>query len=482
MLYTKPVPAGAEIITHKGAPHARFKRRGKTVLAPLTEDSKRVHLLSAKWYGEYKDADGIDQCEPLSTDRTAAEQMLAALVRRAERIRCNVLTPAEDQMSDHQVAAISEHFGAYGEYLRAAGVTEKRIGESRHHLDTIAGDCSFARLLDLTREPFERWLAGRAAKDISARTRNAYRESLVAFANWCVNSEPPRLAVNPFAKVRKANVKADPRRPRRAMTEEELVRLLAVARRRPLEEAQTGRRGPRKGQLSASVKPGVRERLERVGWERALIYKTLVLTGLRKGELASLTVGQVHLDGPIAYAVLDAQDEKNREGSDIAIREDLADELRHWLADRLRRLQEKAGRNGEPVPLHLPAGTPLFNVPVKLYAILNRDLKAAGIPKRDDRGRSLDVHALRTTFGTLLSKGGVSLRTAQEAMRHSDPSLTANVYADPRLLDVHAAVEALPALPLVRFGEVAETAAATGTDDGATDEGLRRRLMLEEIP
>jgi hypothetical protein len=33
--------------------------------------------------------------------------------------------------------------------------------------------------------------------------------------------------------------------------------------------------------------------LERLGRERALIYKTLVLMRLRKGELASLTVGQL---------------------------------------------------------------------------------------------------------------------------------------------------------------------------------------------
>jgi integrase len=56
-------------------------------------------------------------------------------------------------------------------------------------------------------------------------------------------------------------------------------------------------------------------------------------------------------------------------------------------------------------------------VPPKLCKILNRDLKLAGIPKRDDRGRSLDVHALRHTFGTLMSKGGVSPRTAKENTR-----------------------------------------------------------------
>lgn len=38
--------------------------------------------------------------------------------------------------------------------------------------------------------------------------------------------------------------------------------------------------------------------------ERALIYKTLVLTGLRKGELASITVGQVVLDAAMPYLIL----------------------------------------------------------------------------------------------------------------------------------------------------------------------------------
>ena len=76
--------------------------------------------------------------------------------------------------------------------------------------------------------------------------------------------------------------------------------------------------------------------------------------------------------------------------------------------------------------------------------ILDRDLKAAGIPKRDDRGRTVDVHALRHTFGTMLSKAGVSPRVAQAAMRHSSIDMTMNVYTDPRLLDVQGAVESLP--------------------------------------
>jgi hypothetical protein len=44
-------------------------------------------------------------------------------------------------------------------------------------------------------------------------------------------------------------------------------------------------------------------------------------------------------------------------------------------------------------------------------------------------------------------------------MRHSDPSLTANLYTDPKLLDVAGAVASLPDLPL---GGVGGSAAVGG--------------------
>ena len=79
----------------------------------------------------------------------------------------------------------------------------------------------------------------------------------------------------------------------------------------------------------------------------------------------------------------------------------------------------------------LPLFEPLFTVPKGFVKIFDRDLAAAGIPKRDERGRTVDLHALRHTFGTHLSKNGVPPRTAQAAMRHSSLDLTTNVYTDP---------------------------------------------------
>ena len=83
--YTKPLPAGAEVFTRKGRRFARWTdRKGRRREAPLSGDGTRIQLLSRKWYGEWKDPDGTEHCEPLATDRTAAEQMLAERVRKAE--------------------------------------------------------------------------------------------------------------------------------------------------------------------------------------------------------------------------------------------------------------------------------------------------------------------------------------------------------------------------------------------------------------
>jgi integrase len=467
--FTKPLPAGAETFVRKGERFARWKSKGKMRTAPLTtgkDGTERITLESPFFVAKYRDGAGLVQVVPTGCkDETAARRVLADLERKAELVRSGVITAAEASIGKHQAAALGEHFDAFDEHLRAKGVTKIHREDTGRYLRRLAADCAFGALADLRREVLERWLAQRTTEGMSARTRNAYRNALVSFCNWC--GETNRLATNPFDAVPKANEKADPRRQRRAMAEAELLKLLGVARERPLLEALTVRKGPRKGERYADVRPEVRARLELLGRERALIYKTLVLTGLRKNELASLTVAHLRLDDAVPFLSLDPADEKNREGNDIPLRDDLAADLREWLAGKLVRLQEQARQAGDPIPARLPPDTPVFKVPSRLVMILNRDLRLAGIPKRDDRGRTLDVHALRHTFGTLLSKGGVAPRTAQAAMRHSDIKLTMNVYTDPALLDVRGALDALPALPLQGDCPEREAIRATGAEGPA---------------
>ncbi len=88
-------------------------------------------------------------------------------------------------------------------------------------------------------------------------------------------------------------------------------------------------------------------------------------------------------------------------------------------------------------------------------------LAAAGIAWQDDAGRRADIRCLRHSFGTLLSKAGVSPREAMSLMRHTDLRLTMNVYTDPRAFDLSGAVERL-ALDLSGSPD-SQAAKATGT-------------------
>ncbi len=478
--YTKPLPEGVELFTRKGQRFARWKdAEGKARTAKVTtgkDGSPRLLVEAGTFTAKYRDGSGVvREVTTGCRQEQAARQVLADLVRRAEQVKGGILSAAEDAMIDHQGTSLSGHFDAFIDHMAGKGTTAGHRKTTRAYLDRLASDCDFSKLVDLHRGAVEGWLAARAAEGMSARSRNAYRCAIVSFCNWCLATR--RVVANPLAGVPKVNEKADPRRRRRSLTEAELVKLLEVARRRPLLDAMTIRRGKRKGEAAAGLRPETIARLERLGWERALIYKTLVLTGLRRGELASLTVGQLELDGPAPFARLEAADEKNRQGSEIRLRADLVADLRNWLAEKLTAARDQARKRGEPMLVRLPEDTRLFTVPVQLVRILDRDLVMAGIArrvrdpetgktridKRDGRGWTVDVHALRHAFGTLLSKAGVPLRTAQAAMRHSDPSLTANVYTDPRLLDIAGAVEALPSLPL--DGERVERQKATGTAD-----------------
>ena len=142
-----------------------------------------------------------------------------------------------------------------------------------------------------------------------------------------------RLDSDPLLVLRLVETETDIRRRRRAFTEPELQRLLDVARTRPVRDAETLRRGERKGEQAAKLKPEYRATLERRGHERALIYKTLVLTGLRKGELTALRWADVDLDGETAWLTVRAETAKNKRNESIPIRDDLLTSLRAWRTE-----------------------------------------------------------------------------------------------------------------------------------------------------
>ena len=468
---TRPLPEGAELFTKAGEQYARWKpAKGKTRTAKVTtgkDGSPRILDEAGTYIAKFRDGSGI-VCE-VSTgcrDQDAARSILAKLERRAELVKSEVISTAEAATADHQTTPVADHFAAYLLHQRSSGVSVRHLRDLERIGNRMLRECGLNTLRDIRPEVVERWLVARQVKGVAARTRNIHLQAVRGFCKWCVQTE--RLASNPLALISKADEKCDRRRQRRAMTEPELLKLLQVARLRPLAECgretlavdgggaeATGKRRKRSNwtykPLTLDALPAAVERarerladnpdyvaeLERLGTERALIYKTLVLTGLRRNELASLTVGQLELDGAMPFAVLNAADEKSRQGSTLPLRTDLAAELREWIGEKRERFHGRPDAFGRE---------PLFVVADSLGKILDRDLMVAGINKADERGRTVDVHALRHSFGTLLSKGGVTPRTAQAAMRHSNIDLTMNVYTDPKLLDIQGALDSLPSL------------------------------------
>jgi integrase len=420
---TKPLPPGA--VVTGGVARWTSPRTG-SCSAPVRTTPRGVciEIESSKFLARFRDGQGVVQTVATGCkDADTARAVLADLERRAELVKAGVMTPAQDAISNHKRTTISAHVETYLASLAAQGVTASHLGHVRQQLTSVIEGCRFRTLADVKREPLERWLAGPANAKRSARTRNCYLNAAKWFCNWCVDTE--RLVASPIARVQRADEHADRRRQPRALTPDELVRLLDAARRRPLAEALLFNRGWRKHQPGARLRPETVARLEALGRERALTYKTLVLTGLRLGELASLRVCDLAGD----RLILDAKHEKNRQGSSIPLRADLRADLAAWTAGR-------------------PQTERLVHITQAALKVFDRDLRFAGIAKRDDRGRTVCLHSLRHSFATLLSKGGVQPRVAQAAMRHSTMDLTMTVYTDPRLLDVEGALAVLPELPL----------------------------------
>ncbi|HMF37845.1 MAG TPA: hypothetical protein VKF17_14455, partial [Isosphaeraceae bacterium] len=131
-----------------------------------------------------------------------------------------------DAASEQQKQNVGYHLDAYVSTLTGSAMHREN---TRSYLKRLVADCRWVRLADMRRSDLECWLSEQVRLNRSARSRNAYQTAMVSFCNWCVGDG--RMTDNPFAKMPKANLDADPRRKRRAMTPVELAKLMDGADR-----------------------------------------------------------------------------------------------------------------------------------------------------------------------------------------------------------------------------------------------------------
>ena len=403
-----------------------------------TPGAIKQQIESEKLYGCWKEGKR-KMMVPLATDKQASQAMLTDIIRHRERGEAGLVNPYKP----HLDRSVEEHMAEYLAALREEGRTPFYMHEKERILRLIFRTTGIKKLGDLTADRIDRYLAqmtkgtGKVrGLPVAASTKMVHRTAANAFAVWL--KRKGRLSNNPLENVVKPQGK--PVRERRSLTPVELQKLLAAARERPLMDASTNKGGRRPDGTpktavrvwAADLQPETQARYRLLGRERALLYKTAVLTGLRQSELAALRVAFLKLDRkPFPALELPGEFTKNGDDAKLLLVPALAEELRQWIAD--------AGK--EPTDK-------LFTVSDKANKIFRRDLRAAGIPYRDGLGRYADFHALRHSANTMLGTAGIPPKLRQLFIRHSDIRLTTATYDDDSLYEMEPAIKALEALDL----------------------------------
>ena len=321
------------------------------------------------------------------TDKRVAEEKLRNLVIELERETHGVGIPKPTR--EAWKVPLTHHLATFVTAAEAARLAPHTITKYRQSLPKLFGRCGWVTIRDVTAQSFTNW---RDTSDLAPKSLNDFLGTMRTFLLWMKRKR--LILVDPLEDVRKvANPEAG--NYRRALSVEESQRLLVKS-------------------------PP----------HRALIYLAMMYTGLRRNELNGLKWGDFDFTTSPARLRVPSSLSKNRKESTHFLRPELTAAI---LAAKPAGVSDQAWAFKGTLPR-----IPTFK----------RDLAAADIPFEDARGRRVDLHALRKTYGTMLAAAGVSPRVAMELMRHSDMKLTMGVYTDVAQLPLIQESARLPSLQL----------------------------------
>ncbi len=279
-----------------------------------------------------------------TSDKQSAEKKRSEKLRELEHERVGIIPPKATR--DAAQRKLVEHLGDFLSDMRRRGKSEKYLANLDFRVGQLITDCTWNYAKDVTADSFQFWL--RQHRELKDKTANDYLEAARCFFNWLVRLG--RVGSNPLLSVERAKTKEGNADEIRALSDHEMLRLLAVA------------------------------------GERKAVYLMAVHMGLRRAGLAALKWGDVHLDAVTPFVKVRASTTKNGKPADIRLLSE--------LAVALGELNGKKTHGEELVFKGIPRIERFY-----------RDLKKAGIPRRDGFGRKAVFHSLRHTFGTNLARG-----------------------------------------------------------------------------
>lgn len=353
-------------------------------------------------------------------DKTVAQEKARALVNDLEWQ--NLKLPSFSALRKAAGTPIAPHLAAYLAEVEGRGRAPETVRVYRVALGQLCKCSEWNTPGDITGASFVRW---RNSEGVKSRYANNVLGYARTFCTWLVKRRV--LAVNPLADLEKIRIRQD-RGARYVPTVEQLLKLL-----------------------------------ETVPRNRAIVYLFVIYTGLRRSEVDGLTCGDFDLKATPPTVRVPGSISKNGKTEILPLRPELVEAIKEYLPD-LSQPFEWVFRNRVPT-----------------YRTFRKDILAAGIPARDEYGRKFDFHALRTTFGTLLSASGVAPRVAMHLMRHSEMKLTMKTYMDASHLPLMSSLASLPSLslPEKHTSNSAQTADFSG-QNGVTPDASCHFLASDE--
>ena len=382
-----------------------------------------------------------------TSDRAAAERIAARLEADIALRRDGVIDPHLDAICDESRRSIESHLADFEAKMQAANRKPKHITTTIGYIQAIAQAAEWAAVNDISADDVNRWAGKLREQGRSARTIQAYLTAAKSFTRWLANNH--KLPRDPLASVQKPDPKADRRRERRMLLPEEWGWLRAAASGGPEQYGMTGS-------------------------GRMLLYAVAIQTGLRSGELRSLTRGRLFLETDEPFITCKAGQTKNAKDARQYVRPDLADDLaRHAgsktpgaavfnmprsedVADMLRADLASARREWLKAARHDP----------KEY---ERRIQSDFLTERNHEGEMLDFHSLRHTCGAWLAMTGAHPKAVQSVMRHSTIVLTMDTYGH---LFPGQEADTVARFPDM-LNDGSESLRATGTADYSPSEAQR---------
>ena len=345
----------------------------------LGRDKKKKH---APWYIMYFDHNGKRKTQKGFTDKSKTEQLASNLEQEAHQRRTGLIDPAQEELATQKRSGIEAHLQDFESSLVRRKNTADHVKRTMGRIRRVVEGCGFKKLGDISADAVECFLGELSdEEDLGHRTYNHYVQAFEQFCTWlCVKK---RLASNPVTGMHRRNCQTDVRRKRRALSTEEFSELLKAAQ-----------------SSNESIQCYS-------GTQRAMIYTLSFMTGLRRGEIASLTSRSFNLEGTPATVTIEARNSKHRKLDVLPLHPELVTMLRDWLKE-------------------IAPEAFLFPKLAKrrTWLMVQKDLEIAGIPYITPEGVA-DFHAAgRHSFITGLLRNGATLPEAKELARHSDVNMT----------------------------------------------------------